>query len=278
MILSSLVPDSSYITVLKKALATEFQIYDLGALRYFLGLEFKSLPTDLHASGPMFTDASLYRQLVGSLQYLTFTCPDITFSVNRVSQFMQHTIVVHYSAVKRILRYLNGTKDLSILFQNSALTLSAFCDADWARDAIDRRSTTGFVAFLGSSIISWSTKKQHTVSRSSIEAEYRSLATTTADLYWQRQHLCDLYVYLKDPPILWCDNVSAISLASNLVFHARTKHIEIDYHFVREKVVRKDISVRFVSSKDQIADLFTKALSTQAFLSLRSKLMFSVQP
>lgn len=121
--------------------------------------------------------------------------------------------------------------------------------------------------------ISWSSKKQTTVSRSSTEAEYRSLAQTAAELYWIRQLLCDLQVYLKQPPILWCDNVSAISLAKNPVFHARTKHVEIDYHFIREKVVRGDLQVQFVSSSNQLADLFTKPLTGASFQLFATKLL-----
>ncbi|TYK08058.1 putative mitochondrial protein [Cucumis melo var. makuwa] len=207
-----------------------------------------STSLDLYTIAPPFNDPSLYRRLVGSLQYLTFTRPDIAFSVNRVSQFMHKPTVIHFSAVKRILRYLHG-------------------------DTSDQRSTSGFIAFLDSNPISWSSKKQPTVSRSSTEAEYRSLATTTTDLYWIQQLLCDLHVPLKTSQTLWCDNVFAISLAHNPVFHARTKHIEIDYHFVREKVIRKDIFIRYVSSNNQLADILTKPLLFPTFLHLRDKLL-----
>ena len=299
-------PDYLYISVLKNQLALEFKISDLGPLKYFLGLEIQSsidgifvnqakyLNDLLHTSGmtsakscitpmstsldlytiaPPFNDPSLYRRLVGSLQYLTFTRPDIAFSVNRVSQFMHKPTVIHFSVVKRFLRYLRGTPTLGIKFRKGSFSLQTFCDSDWAGDTSDRRSTSGFIAFLGSNPISWSSKKQSTVSRSSTEAEYRSLATTTADLYWIRQLLCDLHVPLKTSPTLWCDNVSAISLAHNPVFHARTKHIEIDYHFVQEKVLRKDISICYISSNNQLADILTKPLLSSTFLHLRDKLL-----
>uniref|UniRef100_A0A2N9FVX0 Uncharacterized protein n=1 Tax=Fagus sylvatica TaxID=28930 RepID=A0A2N9FVX0_FAGSY len=123
--------------------------------------------------------------------------------------------------------------------------------------------------------ITWVSKKQHTVSRSSTEAEYRALASGAAELAWIRQVLCDLGVVLPHAPTMWCDNTSAIALASNPVFHSRTKHIEVDYHFVRERVVRGDLSLLFISTDDQLADLFTKPLSTQRFQRLTSKLMFS---
>jgi hypothetical protein len=121
--------------------------------------------------------------------------------------------------------------------------------------------------------VAWSAKKQAIVSRSSTEAEYYALAFTTADLFWIRMLLKDLGISLPYVPTLWCDNVSAIALASNPVFHARTKHIEVDYYFVREKVVNRDISVTFISSGDQIADVFTKGLASPHFLLLKSKLM-----
>ncbi|KAL0554626.1 hypothetical protein IC582_008552 [Cucumis melo] len=299
-------PDFSYISLLKTQLALEFQISDLGPLNYFLCLEIHSLPNslfvnqakylndllhilgmisaksyttpmspslDLYTTAPPFNDPSLYRKLVGSLQYLTFTCPDIAFSLNRVSQIMHKPTVIHFSTVKCILRYLCGTPTLGINFRKSSFSLLTFCDSDWAGDTFDRRSASGFIAFLGSNPISRSSKKQPTVSRSSTKAEYRSLATTTTDLYWIQQLLCDLRVPLKTSLTLWCDNASAVSLARNPVFHARTKHIEIDYHFVWKKVLRNDISVCHISSDKQLADILTKLLLAPTFLHLRNKLL-----
>ena len=130
--------------------------------------------------------------------------------------------------------------------------------------------------FLGNNPITWSTKKQLTVSRSSTEAEYRALASASAELCWLRTLVKDLGLYLSDPPILWCDNVSALAIASNPVFHARTKHIEVDFHFIRERVLRKDLAVKFVSTNDQLADIFTKGLSSPRFHDLRSKLLVPV--
>ena len=128
-------------------------------------------------------------------------------------------------------------------------------------------------SLLDNSPITWSAKKQPIVSRSSRKAEYRALAVTAAKLYWLRMLLKDLGVYLHHPPILWCDNVSALSLASNPVFHARSKHIEVDYHFICEKVVNRDMLVKFISTQDQLADLFTKALPTPWFHALLTNLM-----
>ena len=164
---------------------------------------------------------------------------------------------------------------MGIRFKSGSPVLTAFTDSNWAGDPYDRRSTTGITVFLGDNPITWTFKKQHTVSRSSTEAEYRALASGAAELAWLRQVLCDLGVVLPTAPTLWCDNTSAIALASNLVFHSRTKHIEVDYHFVRERVVRGDLHLQFISTDDQLADLFTKPLSTIRFQRLISKLMFS---
>lgn len=130
----------------------------------------------------------------------------------------------------------------------NSLSLLAFFDSDWADNRLDRRSTTGFVIFLGCNPISWASKKQATVSRSSTKAEYRAWAAATAELSWLRQILKDLCVFVSHAPFLFCDNQSALQLARNPVFHGRTKHVEVDFHFVREKVASKDIQLRFVSS------------------------------
>jgi hypothetical protein len=182
----------------------------------------------------------------------------------------------HLVAAKHILRYLQGTLSLGIRFQSSSYTLITFTNSNCAGDPYNRRSTTGITVFLSNNRITWVSKKQHTVSRSSTEAEYRALAIGATELAWLRQVLCDLGVYLPSAPTMWCDNTNAIALASNPVFHSRTKHIEVDYHFVRESVVRGDLHLHFISTKDQLAELFTKPLSTQRFQRLTSKFMFSV--
>ncbi|KAL5565260.1 hypothetical protein UlMin_028424 [Ulmus minor] len=122
-----------------------------------------------------------YRSIVGFLQYITITRPDITFSVNKACQFMQVPLDVHWKAVKRILRYLNETTDEGIVLgKSNTLSLTGFCDADWGNDLCDRRSTTGYCIYLSRSVVSWSSRKQHVVSRSSTESEYRSLANATS--------------------------------------------------------------------------------------------------
>jgi hypothetical protein len=175
---------------------------------------------------------------------------------------------IHLTAAKHILRYVRGTIDHGLFYTPGPISLSTFFDVDWAGDPNDRRSTLGLLVFLGNNPITWSAKKQLTVSRSSTEAKYRALASASAELCWLRTLIKDLGLYLYDPPILWCDNVSALAIASNPVFHACTKHIEVDFHFIRERVLRKDLQVKFVSIVDQLANIFTKGLSSPRFQAL----------
>ncbi|KAM2860064.1 hypothetical protein COP2_025404 [Malus domestica] len=179
----------------------------------------------LKDDGHLYNNPTLYRSVVGALQYLTFTRLDIAFSVHQVCQFMQTPMVSHFTAVKHILRYLKGTMKVGISYSKGDLSLTAYSDADWAGDPNDKRSTTGFIVFLGSNPISWSSKKQQTVSKSSTDAEYRALSTTAAELDWIQQLLAFLQVPISVPPRLFCDNLSAIALSLNPVQHQRTKHI-----------------------------------------------------
>uniref|UniRef100_A0A3Q7X403 Uncharacterized protein LOC113785767 n=1 Tax=Cicer arietinum TaxID=3827 RepID=A0A3Q7X403_CICAR len=252
--------DVSGINELKLQLAKQFEMKDLGTLRYFLGIEVAYSPrgyllsqskyianildqarlSDTRAAdtplelnvkyapsdGVPLPDSTLYRTLVGSLVYLTITRPDIAYAVHVVSQFVVSPTTVHWAAVLRILRYLRGTQFQSLLFpSSSSLELRAYSDADWAGDTTDRKSTTGFCIFLGDSLISWKSKKQDIVSRSSTEAEYRAMASTTAEIIWLRWLLSDMGISLAEPTPMHCDNKSAIQIAHNSVFHERTKHI-----------------------------------------------------
>ena len=146
---------------------------------------------------------------------------------------------------------MKGTLSTGLSFKkSSSLLLSVFTDADWAGCAEDRRSTGGFAVFFGPNLISWSARRQPTVSRSSIEAGYKALLNGTAEVTWFQSLLRELRIPQPRPPALWCDNLGATYLTANLVFHAHTKHTEVDFHFVREKVALGVLEVRFVSSAD----------------------------
>ena len=175
--------------------------------------------------------------------------------------------------MKHILRYLKHTiHHCLFLHCETTFTIQAFSDADWASCPDDRRSTTGYCLYLGRNLLSWTFRKQRIVFCSSTEFEYRAIAQAATEIVWLQSLLSELGIPPSTPPILWCDNIGATYLAANPIFHARTKHIEIDVHYVRDHVSAKALSIRFVSSKDQIADTFTKPLPTTKFNLLRDNL------
>ncbi|KAJ9541460.1 hypothetical protein OSB04_027966 [Centaurea solstitialis] len=299
--------DSTSIASLKQSLSSTFEMKDLGKLHYFFGLEVLSdtsgtylcqakyisdllskaglsdtkvastpLEHNLHltpSAGTPLQDPTRYRQLVGSLVYLIVTRPDIAYAVHTVSQFMAAPRSDHYAALLRILRYLKGTMFHGLYFSStSSLVLRGISDADWDSDMTNRRSTTGYCFFLGDSLILWRNKKQSLTARSSTEAEYQALADTSQELFWLRWLLSDMGAPQKSPTPLWCDNNSAIQIAHNDVFHERTKHIEIDCHFVHQHVVRNTIQLHPISTLDQPADIFTKAHLLGRFRELVEKL------
>ena len=231
------------------------------------------------ASGTPLADPTTYRSIVGALQYLTMSRPDLSYSVNKLSQYLKAPTDVHWSACKRVLRYLVGTPSLGLHFHSSSpFDLQGYADADWAGCLDDRRSTSGYCVFLAGNLISWCSKKQTVIARSSAESEYRSLALATSEIIWVQSLLQELSIDLSSPPVIWCDNISAASLASNPVFHARTKHIEVDIHFVRDRVLDKKLEVRYVDTMNQIADVLTKPLHIPQFQALRDKLSITLSP
>nr|GEV67190.1 ribonuclease H-like domain-containing protein [Tanacetum cinerariifolium] len=269
------------------SLHAEFSMTDLGPLNYFLGVTvtrdifgmFLSqqkyatevleragmltynlcrtpIDTDskLSADGDPVYDATLYRILAGALQYLTFTRPDISYTVQQVCLFLHDPREPHFSALKRILCYVRGTLSYGLqLYSSTTFTLVAYSDADWAGCPTTCRSTSGYCVFLGNNLLSWSSKRQFTISRSSAEVEYRAT-------------------------LVYCDNVSTVYLSSNLVQHQRTKHIEIDIHFVHDLVSTGRIWVLHVPSHYQYANIFTKGLPTTLFDEFRSSLSVRSSP
>ncbi|KAK8931024.1 hypothetical protein KSP39_PZI016079 [Platanthera zijinensis] len=288
--------DPKGITDLKAFLHSNFQTKDLGSLRYFLGIEVtdhddsifvsqrkyaldllsdlgmsdcRSMDSplepgekSLHAESKSFESPEKYRRVVGKLNYLTMTRPDIACAVSKVSQFMATPTISQWDSVLRIVRYIKKDPGLGISYKNHGHSnIEAYCDSDWAGCLATRKSTTGFTIFMGGNLVSWKSKKQTTVARSSAEAEYRAMSHTVAEIMWIRQTLCEIRYPVHDPSLLWCDNQAAIQIATNPVFHERTKHIEVDCHFVREKYEEGLISLSHVKTGDQVADILTKGVT-----------------
>lgn len=224
-------------------------------------------------SGTPLEDVTAYRRMVGRLLYLTHTRPDISFAVSQLSQFLHDPTSEHHDAAVRVLKYLKNSPAEGLFFSaNAEIKLKGFSDSDWATCPDTRRSVTGFCFFLGSSLISWKSKKQATVSKSSSEAEYRALAQATCEAQWLIYLLKDLGISDPTPAVLYCDNQAALHIAANPVFHERTKHIELDCHIVREKVQNGTLHLLPISSKLQLADILTKPLAAGPFKELYSKL------
>jgi len=183
--------------------------------------------------GEVATDASFYHSITGALQYLTLSRPDIVYGVNQACLHMHAPRDVHWNLVKRILRYLRGTINHGITISATpSTTLTVYSDADWAGCPDTQRSTSGYCVFLGDSLVSWSSKRQTTVSRSSAEAEYRAVANAAAECSWLHNLLRELHDVIDKATVIYCDNVSVVYLSENPVHHRQTKHIELDIHFV----------------------------------------------
>ncbi|GLJ07318.1 hypothetical protein SUGI_0064280 [Cryptomeria japonica] len=251
---------SSIISKVKSALHDRFAMTDLGLLHYFLGIEISQSSSGITLSQPKYAldllahfhmadckpaltpflsrvkleaqcssplvDATLYRQLVGSLIYLTHTRPDISFAVGMVSRFMQEPYELHWKAAKCILHYIQGTHHYGIHYAaGTGLCLVGYTDSDWAGDLVDRKSTSGYSFHLGSGPICWQSKKQHAIALSSTEAEYRGTVNAAIETIWLQQILIEFGFTTPWPTVLHCDNQNAIAISKNPVQHQQTKHI-----------------------------------------------------
>ncbi|GJV15347.1 ribonuclease H-like domain-containing protein, partial [Tanacetum coccineum] len=253
-----LLRDSSRMFLSQRKYATEIL-----ERAHMVGCNSSRTPVDTESKlgddGDPVSDPTLYRSLAGSLQYLTFTRPDISYAVQQVGLYMHDPRDPHFSALNRILRYVRGTLDYGLqLYSSSVTSLVAYSDADWAGCPTTQRSTSGYCVFLGNNLLSWSSKRQPTLSRSSAEAEYRGVAETCC----LRNLLCEVYTHLSSATLVNCDNVSVVYLSSNPVQHQRIKHIEIDIHCVRDLVVvgqfpvihqpRQEMSTEMLLAKEKL--------------------------
>lgn len=265
---------ASSIKAFKQQMSSIFDMSDLGKLKYYLGIEVEQgdgfielkqtgyakkilkqgglidcnptkYPMDpkeqlTKDEGGKRVDATLYRSLVGGLRYLVHTRPDVAFSVGMVSRFMEAPTVLHFNAVKRILRYIKGTLELGLIYSKESGNniLTGFSDSDLAGDVEDRRSTGGMAFYLNDSLIAWVSQKQRVVALSSCEAEFIAATAAACQSIWLRNVLQQVTDEDVGPVVLYIDNKSAIDLAKNPVFHGRSKHIDIRYHFIREYIDR----------------------------------------
>ena len=286
-----------------KIMHDEFEMSMMGELNFFLGLQIKQLEDGiffnqskyikdmlkkfgLEDSKPIKTpmstetkltkdeesesvDSTKYRGMIGSLLYLTASRPDIMFSVCLCARFQEDPKTTHLEAVKRIFRYIKGTTHLGLWYpKGTGIDTIVYADSDHAGDYVDRKSTSGICTFVGHCLTSWFFKKQTALAISTTEAEYVSAGKACQQALWMKQALVDYGIQLNDITIL-CDNKGAIDLSKNPVQHARTKHIEIRHHFLRDNVQKGSISIEKVSSEDNIADILTKPLKREPFNLLR---------
>lgn len=290
----------------KQSMKREFEMSDLGRMRFFLGIEVLQTSKGTHISqqkyaeeilrkfemencnsviNPMVpgsilaanegarTNVTRFKQLIGSLMYMTITRPDMQFAVNLISRFSAEPTEIHFAAAKRVLRYLQGTLDFGIWYKRGGEgSLEVFTDSDFAGDVDSRKSTSGYVFLWNDGAVAWSSKKQNVVALSSTEAEYVAAATCACQAIWVQGILEELGLNFPESMVIKCDNTSAIKLSKNPVFHGRCKHIGVRFHFLRDLVKEGIITMEHCGSSKQVADIFTKPLSRDTFIKLRKKL------
>jgi hypothetical protein len=287
-------------------MSKEFEMPMMGELQFFLGLQIKQTKegTFVHQakytkdilkkfkmddskplSTPMGTTTGLdgdedgepmdqkeYQSMIGSLLYLMATRPDIQFNVCLCARFQASPRTSHLQAIKQIFRYLRYSPELGLWYSaSSSLSLLGFSDVDFAGCRVDRKSTSGTCQFLGSLLVSWSSRKQSGVAQSTTEAEYVAAASCCSQLLWITYTLSDFGEECSHVPLM-CDSTSAISVAKNPVLHSRTKHIEVRYHFLRDNVEKENIDLILVPLEKQLADILTKRLDQATFAHLRGEL------
>ena len=296
------------VAAFKEEMKATFQMSDLGPLSFYLGIEVHqdnsgiTLRQTAYAKrvvelagltdcNPALTpmeerlklsrdstaeevDATQYRRLVGSLRYLTHTRPDLAFSVGYVSRFMQRPTTEHQQAVKRIIRYVAGTLDHGLYYPRcpGKAHFVGYSDSDHAGDIDTSKSTSGILFFLGECLVSWQSIKQQVVALSSCEAEYMAASAASTQALWLARLLSDLLGRDTGAVELRVDSKSALALAKNPVFHERSKHIRVRYHFIRSYLEEGSIKASYINTKDQLADLLTKPLGRIKFLELCSRI------
>lgn len=300
--------DMSMMEDFRNSMKNEFEMTDLGEMKYFLGVEVlqsshgilicqeKYAREVLNGFGlrncngikdPMGpgsnklsnseedakADITLFKQILGCLMYMTTRRPDLNYSVCFLSRFMSNPMEAHMLAAKRILRYIQATANLGIFYKKGCThELLAYTDSDYARDINDRKSTSGYVFLLSGGAVVWASKKQPIVTLSTTEAEYVAAASCACQSVWMHRVLKQIRGTLSDSVKIFCDNSSTIKLANNPVFNGRCKHIDVRFHFLRNLVSDGAVSMEYCGTGDQVADIMTKPLKLDQFQKLRSAL------
>jgi len=315
--------DTNEIDRIKVALNREFEVKDLGKLKYFLGMEVARSKDGIYVSqrkyvldllketgmlgckpskvpintvkhknrkseaetdrdvkkqkrqerDEMRTDKERYQRLVGKLIYLSHTRPDIAFAVSVASQHMHDPRKKHMDSAYKILQYLKGTPGRGLFFKKSNnRSVEIYTDADWAGSQEDSRSTSGYCTFVWGNLVTWQSQKQKVVAKSSAESELRALAQGIMEGLWLARVAKEAHLKIDAPLKLFCDNKAAINMALNPIQHSRTKHVEIDRHFIREKVEDGIMCLTYIPTRLQTADILTKGLSEEIFERLVGKL------
>eukprot|EP00253_Pinus_taeda_P005723 PITA_05723 len=305
--------DDYLIENFKTVMKEEFEMTDMGLLKYFLGIDVDQNENGIFISQAKYVnevlerfnmqdsketitptvmglklskedsskdfDPSVYKSIVGSLMYLTATGPDIMFFVSLISRFMERPKEAHWQAAKRILRYVKGTKRFGILYTVSECSdLIVYTDNDWAGSADDQKSTSGYLFHMGSGAISWASKKQPIVALSTAKAEYVAATAAACQAVWMRRMLRSLCQEQEKATVIFCDNSSAIALSKNFLFHKRTEHIDTKFHYIRELVNNGEIVLQHCSTQEQVADILTKLLGQKSFEYLRKCLGVTDNP
>ena len=291
----------------KSSMQLEFDMTDLGKMRHFLGIEviqnevgificqrqyareillrFNMLESN-YVHNPMVpgtilskddvgapVDVTKFKQVVGSLMYLTATRPDLMYGVSLISRYMANPKESHWVAAKRIFRYLKGTIDHGLFYQKGKkIGFTAYSDSNYAGDLDDRRSTSGSVFMMGTTAVSWASKKQPVVSLSATEAEYIAAASCACQCIWLRRILKHLGLGENEATKILCDNNSTIQLSKNPVLHGRSKHIAVRFHFLRDLVNEQVVQLKYCNTNEQVADVMTKAVKLDQYEKFRHML------
>ena len=296
----------------KDSLKREFEVTDLGDIHWLLGIQIEFVKAGITLSQAAYIDTILkrfgmtdcssvsllievnhrmvkgttdetiedisrYQQIIGSLMYtVTGTRPDLAYTVTLLSQFSSCPNQQHLSAAKRVLRYLKGTRDQKLVFPythgSTPLSLEGYCDSDLAGSHDSRRSTSGYIFRLAGSTICWRSRKQRSVATSTPEGEYMAAAMASKQLVWLQRAMLELH--LKDvPSALHCDNTGAIDMAHNPRISDRSKHIDIQYHFVRELIDNGTLTMLYIETAKNLADICTKGLPKDTHNRLRTAIL-----